>query len=159
MQGDLDLLTIDPDIMTFTLNILSGPLLSLEIIHGNSFLFSGHINLTWNFCILCYFDLWLWNYDLHLEMLSRPLLENYKWQMHHIFRAWKPTWYLYTVGLCWCFDISVSEKLWPVIWLSNLASNACLANQRGIQCQHYICIQHDCPLCKWFKIGIIYVFT
>ncbi len=123
-RSHFDLLTFSIDIMTFTLKILSGPLLDLETIHGNYFtlhpdmgflhcgviltfwpltlklwlpwksclgdnsktihgifnIFSEQINIMWYLCIigifLC-FELQPWNYDLHI--LSRSLLENYKW--------------------------------------------------------------------------------
>ncbi len=42
-EGHFDLLTFDLDIMTLTLQILSDQLVSLETIHGNCFIFSGHI--------------------------------------------------------------------------------------------------------------------
>ncbi len=57
-------------IMNFNLKILSCPLLSSATIHDNCFVFSGHINLKWNLCIVglfWVFDLWPWYYDLHLD--------------------------------------------------------------------------------------------
>ncbi len=41
LQGHFDLLTFDLDIMTFTLKVLSGPLLGSETIHANCFICTG----------------------------------------------------------------------------------------------------------------------
>lgn len=43
------------------------------------FIFSRQIDLTWNLCSVSYFDLWPWNYNLHLKTLFVPFSCNYKW--------------------------------------------------------------------------------
>ncbi len=82
-----DLLTFHLENMTITLNYCSDHY--TETINGNCFIFTAEINLPLELCTACLF----WPFDLDititLQILSSSLLENYKWQMLHIFRTYQ----------------------------------------------------------------------
>ncbi len=102
-----------------------------ETIHGNCFIFSGHINLTWDLCPVgsfWAFPLRSWNYDLLLEIIVRAIAGKYTRQLFHIFRtvqSWmKPS----NVRFILTFWPS-TFKLWPSPW--KLFLSHCLETING----------------------------
>ncbi len=86
-------------------------------LHGNCFIFIGHIHLPLELCTAGLF----WPFDLDititLKILSDSLLENYKWQMLHIFRAYqtketRKTFLQTNMKLANCYFDLCSWKLW-----------------------------------------------
>ncbi len=87
LSDNFDLLTFHIKNMTFTLNFSSDHY--TETINSNCFIFTGHIHLPLELCTAGLF----WPLELDItftvKILSGSLLENYKWQMLHIFKAYQ----------------------------------------------------------------------